>query len=82
MFLVSFFATWAQNGADEELDRDLVWAQLLSCDASRFLMGASCGGGNMKVDETEYREKGLRPRHAYSVLNVDGTNGLRLEKCG
>jgi len=31
----------------------------------------------MKVDEGEYREKGLRPRHAYSVLNVNGSNGFR-----
>ncbi|XP_059144813.1 calpain-15-like [Physella acuta] len=61
-----------------EVDPDIIWAKLLSCRELKFLMGASCGSGNMNANEEDFSSVGLRAKHAYSILDVQDLEGNKL----
>ena len=63
---------------NEELDRNLIWARLLSSHTAGFLMGISCGGLDINIEENEYELMGLRSKHSYSILDVKDVSGNRL----
>ncbi|GFN76547.1 calpain-d [Plakobranchus ocellatus] len=62
----------------EETCPDVIWAKLLSFRDLKFLMGASCGGGSMRVNSEDFQQMGLRARHAYSILDVQDIEGNKL----
>lgn len=62
----------------EAIDKDMIWAQLLSCRSAGFLMGASCGGDTKPEEEDLFAAVGLQTHHAYSVLDVKDVHGVRL----
>ena len=62
---------------EEEIDLEMIWARMLSMKEAGYALGASCGK-TVITDDKIFKDKGLLPRHAYSVLAVKEVNGNRL----
>ena len=67
-----------QPQPNEDVDRNLIWAKLLSSRTAGFLMGISCGGSDVNVEENEYELMGLIRNHSYSILDVKDVSANRL----
>lgn len=67
------------DAPEDAVDKDLVWARLLSCRNAGYLMGASCGGDISDAHlMASYKQVGLEAQHAYSVLDVQQVEANRL----
>uniref|UniRef100_A0A7I4YYB2 Calpain catalytic domain-containing protein n=1 Tax=Haemonchus contortus TaxID=6289 RepID=A0A7I4YYB2_HAECO len=55
---------------EDETDKDVRWARILSAREAGFIMGCSCGAGKRYVNPKAYEKNGLLARHAYSILDV------------
>ncbi|XP_047126988.1 calpain-15 isoform X1 [Hydra vulgaris] len=68
------------DDAEEDIvDKDLVWAKLLSSRNAGYLMGASCGGDITNQEAIDaYTKVGLHAQHAYSVLDIQQFGDNRL----
>mmetsp|Transcript_3195 Transcript_3195/g.9706 ORF Transcript_3195/g.9706 Transcript_3195/m.9706 type:complete len:605 (+) Transcript_3195:568-2382(+) len=61
--------------AQVKIDRDILWAQLLSFKDAGFIMCASCGLSYGDADCAGY---GLVENHAYTIINVVERQGFKL----
>ncbi|PIO56011.1 calpain family cysteine protease [Teladorsagia circumcincta] len=55
---------------EDETDKDVRWARILSAREAGFIMGCSCGAGKRHVNPRAFEKNGLLARHAYSILDV------------
>lgn len=60
-----------------ELDLEMIWTRLLSMKEAGYVLAASCGRTNIEDDKV-FTDRGLLPRHAYSILNIAEVLGNQL----
>ncbi|KAK6028961.1 calpain family cysteine protease, partial [Ostertagia ostertagi] len=55
---------------EDDTDKDVRWARILSAREAGFIMGCSCGAGKRHVNPRAFEKNGLLARHAYSILDM------------
>jgi len=66
-----------QPNNEEDIDFYMIWARLLSMKEAGYAIAASCGRSDI-TDDSVFTQRGLLPRHAYSILNVKEIHGHQL----